>query len=478
MLFHNGFLGMIGSIKRRRLALLALALVLATTTHGATASADPQPTPTLPVLPKFRPAAQPPAPLPRDPRYRIFFNKQSGVSNTNLLVKNLPPNAVSPNAFFSGFISETWPGQSALFNGFGVSCTGTCQPETWTWSVTAPSPFLAGASWSFTPPTTQNNGLTALTVQTNNPLTPLGIFSVYVEAIGQPGNIHPSNGPTYSILDMTPPGKIKIEKADIKTDTIQIVLSPAIYSGLFVVNENYTDSTGSHTWQLANGTATGGTHTLHFKLKDIPVGQYSRLDVSWAPNGVPLTQPQTTRFYVLGLYEQTQYAFPYESTCSGSPTSVNLWNQSTCAKTLGSYLSVFNTQVVLNGTGVPSEGGYCHGDAHSCGQPSYDGINFLEPYDGSGACPGIKPTGSTVAISQSSALLTLNCTNPDQVLIVGLGSGAGTVKKVLDYCGSACDSWPPPTVGHIDNFITGSFPNCDIGTVPTLPNFKTIRVNR
>lgn len=83
-----------------------------------------------------------------------------------------------------------------------------------------------------------------------------------------------------------------------------------------------------------------------------------------------------------------------------------------------------------------------------------------------GGCGSSYPVdNSTVAYNTSDA--NLGC--GDQVLIVGLGGGTGTVKEVTDKC-------PICSTSQLDNYTTQAA--CTIGSFTDLGNFETIRVNR
>jgi hypothetical protein len=102
-----------------------------------------------------------------------------------------------------------------------------------------------------------------------------------------------------------------------------------------------------------------------------------------------------------------------------------------------------------------------------CTPPSGSDNNYFREVSSiAPGCGASYPLGNTtVAYSKSNA----NITCGDQLLIVGLGSGVGTVKEATDYCG-VCSA------AQLDNYNTGAA--CSASAFANLGNLPTIRINR
>ncbi len=157
----------------------------------------------------------------------------------------------------------------------------------------------------------------------------------------------------------------------------------------------------------------------------------------------------------MGTYHQTQYNTPAESSCTGGPQDITVWDNS-CHGTNTTVISGFDFRVTNPAGGT--------GSGHS--------INWGDVYQeftcsgGSGVLRGHQTiTGTlgslndaTVAACSSSELYAAGT----QVYIVGEG-----VKTVTDRCPACCND-----VTHLDNYTT----NTQCSNVPSLPDALTIRL--
>ncbi|MGH9451735.1 MAG: hypothetical protein ACRD11_14555, partial [Terriglobia bacterium] len=229
-----------------------------------------------------------------------------------------------------------------------------------------------------------------------------------------------------------------------------------------------TVSTLTVTWNgpsgnndIASASEGPGTYTFNPALKGLVAGQYSGVTATW--DGATATY--TDKFYVLGSYSQSQYNTPSESTCTGgSGTAYLTTGPPSCPWSVVSLITGFISQAWENGSGATEHYGLIQEYLAACSPPSGASDNdFREVSSIQPAC-GSYVSGTTVAWP-SSMNTHLACA--DQILIVGLGSGTGTVKEVTDKC-------PVCAATQLDNYTTSSA----CSGIAGLGTFPTIRINR
>ena len=208
-------------------------------------------------------------------------------------------------------------------------------------------------------------------------------------------------------------------------------------------------------------------------------GAYGTVRVAWG--GVAAQNTPTVKFYVLGRYRHSQYNTPVEAMCSGAPATAyrqdlgpkvcNNWS----AATPISVKLDFRQKVLLNGHGYSIDDGILR--ASLC---DADNLSDYWTY-GDHVFPDAVNMGAYGPVSESTVARYVskygedkNLAKNDKVLIVGMGSGLGTIKTVTDTC-PACGDKGSDYVGHLDNWTSQEF--CDKRIVD-LGKYLTIRVNR
>jgi hypothetical protein len=215
-----------------------------------------------------------------------------------------------------------------------------------------------------------------------------------------------------------------------------------------------------------NNAETDGTYTLDFDLPNLPSGQYTTVTASWAVTSPAPTGSRTDNFYVLGSFLQSQYNTPAESQCAvGNGPGFVTPGPSACSWTPVNMRSQFISQTWINGSGNSDVAQYgLLQEYTTCPPPSGGNQNYFQQV--SSIAPGCsgQSLGNTTVAWPKSKNNNLSC--GDQVLLVGLGSGAGTVKTVTDNC-------PGCSATQLDNYNTSNA--CSL---LGLGNYQTIRVNR
>jgi hypothetical protein len=254
-------------------------------------------------------------------------------------------------------------------------------------------------------------------------------------------------------------GTVQVTSADIVSDQIVVTLSS---NGAGNATLTVKAVGGSVNWQVFSGTKTDGTYTFSFNPPNMPVGQYTTVTASWAVTSPPPGGSKSANFYVLGMYRHSQYNTPTESSCVGNPANAQWDNPpASCVYTLIQFRSDFIPQAWLNGSGITISNGPIQ---LPWGCPTPFPTNSFKPVSQiTGSCGTV--SNNTVAAGAGAPV-----TCGDQILILGLGAGGGTLKTVTDNC--------PRCVGHaqLDNYTTQ--PACIAGSISDLGNFNTIRVNR
>lgn len=257
---------------------------------------------------------------------------------------------------------------------------------------------------------------------------------------------------------------IKVTKADIRTNAIDVSLSPATDSGQFVLT-----LVGDTNTVLFQGTLAGGTHSFNFgpaqgALSGLPEGQFTQVRADWTVNGATRTGSATVAFRVLGEYRHSQYNIPNEASCLGA--SVGAWiTDAQCNFTATTLRASFIAQANLNGSGTSIQFGgirveqFCL--AAKFNPPQLAPGRSFRLGASTGTC-SIGLNNQTVARNRNHPFLNCN----DEVLIVGLGA-PGTIKTVTDEC-PACPE------RQLDNFTTASA--CTPGQILDLGRFTTIRL--
>lgn len=261
--------------------------------------------------------------------------------------------------------------------------------------------------------------------------------------------------------------QVQITTVNLTSDQVSITLNgPSGTTGTLQVVWNGPSGNSD----IANTNEGLGSFTFNPPLSNLVTGQYTGVIASW--NGV--SDVYNTSFYALGNWRHSQYNTPNEAGCVQAGAGAYLVNSTTCAYQSGTLKSDFISQSWLNGSGITigayygysteQNAAYCV--AHNYLPSDANGKSFaFVPQFTPGCGSGYSLNNSTVAYNTSDA--NVGC--GDQVLIVGLNGGAGTVKTVTDYC-------PACSASQLDNYTTQAA--CAIGSFSDLGNFETIRVNR
>ena len=233
-------------------------------------------------------------------------------------------------------------------------------------------------------------------------------------------------------------GKIQIPIADIRTDRIQVILSPASDSGQLVLT-----AVGDKTTTLFTGVKAGGTYIFSFNPTSLANGEYTQVRGVWTVKGVASNASKTVAFNVLGTYRHSQYNVPDENACPIASSLAYITNAS-CIFKKDQLRSLFISQANLNGSGHSIKFGDVRREAFCIKPEQHPPAGAVDhsfrPAPISPTC-GTRLDGTTVARNKAHPLLKCG----DEVLIVGLGSSPGTVKTVTDEC-------PACGFSQLDNF--------------------------
>ncbi len=263
---------------------------------------------------------------------------------------------------------------------------------------------------------------------------------------------------------LSPPGtavSVQVTSVNLSSDQVSVTLSgPSGASGQLVVTWNGPSGNAN----IASATEGPGTYTFNPNLNNLVSGQYTGVTGQWTVNGTPATGSYTTSFYVLGSYTQSQYNTPAESQCTGGtgPGFVTR-GPSACSWTGANMISSFISQAWLNGSGASNSYGLLQ-EYTTCSAPSGGSSNYFQEVSTISPVCSAGSLGSTTVAWPKSKNSNLQCM--DQVLIVGLGTGAGTVKTVTDNC-------PGCVSAQLDNYSTSNA--CSLTGLGT---YSTIRTNR
>jgi len=255
---------------------------------------------------------------------------------------------------------------------------------------------------------------------------------------------------------------VQVTTVDLPTDRVIVSLQNSTGgTGTLVVTWNGPSGNAA----IANTTEGPGTYTFNPPLGTLVTGQYTGVTAQW----LGVTNTLNTSFDVLGSYLHTQYNTPAESQCSGASSGAYLTpGPSACAWNNVNLVQQFITQAWINGSGITNNYGACQEYLAGCSAPPGGNQNYFREV--TSVTPGCSSpnnflSSTSIAIDVFSSNHPLKC--GDQVLIVGLGSGVGTVKTATDSC-PACNG-----AAHVDDYSTSNA--CSLGT---LGNFQTIRINR
>ncbi len=260
-------------------------------------------------------------------------------------------------------------------------------------------------------------------------------------------------------------GNVVITSVDLPSDQVSVTLSTgsATASGTLTVTWNGPSGNAD----IADQTEGPGGYTFNPSLGGLVTGQYSGVSATWRVDDVNDSTSYSDSFNVLGTYLNTQYNTPAESQCTGSSATAYLTTGPTaCPWSTVSLISAFIGQAWENGSGATNNYGLIQEYLAGCSAPPGGNMNYfrevslIQP-----ACAGGSLSNTTVAINASNA--SLQC--GDQVLIVGLGSGLGTVKEVTDHGGGL-------SLTQLDNYNTSGA--CSTTALPSFGNLQTIRINR
>ena len=255
---------------------------------------------------------------------------------------------------------------------------------------------------------------------------------------------------------------VAVTSVNLSSDQVSVTLSgPSGASGQLVVTWNGPSGSAN----IASATEGPGTYTFNPSLSGLASGQYTGVNAQWTVNGTAATGSYSTSFYVLGTYAQSQYNTPAESQCPvGNGPAFITAVPNNCYWNAVSMRSKFISQTWLNGSGNSDVSGYgLLQEYTTCSAPSGANQNYFQEVSSITPACGGSLSNSTVAWPSSNNN-NLGC--GDQVLIVGLGSGTGTVKTVNDKC-------PGCVAADLDNYNTSNA--CSL---TGLGSFQTIRLNR
>ena len=256
--------------------------------------------------------------------------------------------------------------------------------------------------------------------------------------------------------------QVQVTRVDLAGDEIDVSLQGASgTSGTLVVTWNGPSGNSD----IVNTSKAVGSYTFNPALGTLVAGQYTGVTAQWLGANATFSN----NFDVLGTYLHTQYNSPAESQCSGGSATAYLTSgPSACAWNSVSLVQQFITQAWINGSGITNNYGPCQEYLAGCSPPTGGNQNYFREVGtitpGCGS-PNNFLSATSVAVDVFSSNHPLKC--GDQVLIVGLGTGVGTVKTATDSC-PACNG-----AAHIDDYNTSNA--CSLGT---LGNFQTIRINR
>lgn len=251
---------------------------------------------------------------------------------------------------------------------------------------------------------------------------------------------------------------VEVTAADITMDRIEVVLSPNSDTGQLVLT-----LIGDRNQVLFNGQRAGGTHVFQFNPANLRDGQYTQVEAVWTVNGTPTRGTRDVAFRVLGNFRHSQYNVPDESTCGGNPSRAFI-TDAACTFTQTTLLHRFIQQVNLNGSGHSINHGDIAREFFCVNQPNAppgSGQRSFRQQTIAPTCAGQGLSNTTVARRPNHPFLDCG----DQVLIVGLGGGVGTIKTVTDLC-------PGCPNNQLDNFTT----NTACSGIPDLGRFVTIRL--
>lgn len=381
------------------------------------------------------------------------------LANVMMKFVGVQPNSVPA---FPGAYSSTHAGGTATFPPIAIVCQGGGCSNSWQLSLVgglapdmvpnfSPNPVMLGAPFVVSVASTVYD--------------PVTTYWVSVHSQDSNGN-SPANDPLIVGLLIKQPGSVTIKSADISHDNIQVVLEPSGTNGPLTITAHGKDPNNVTINQVIYSGSVNSNRVFHtsFHPTTLPIGVYSSLTATWKfQGGAKYQATASLSFDVLGLYHDTQYNVPAQSTCTGSPVAVTLWTTpgGTCTSTGGSYKSEFATQVYNNGTGIVSPGLYCNLEFECMLPGTPNPTNFRQPGSARSASCGTGLTNSTVAVAG-------NPSHSDNVLKCGDGimeftqnappGTPGIEKTVTDTCPSCSDpnTWSPPEVGHMDNFTTSN----------------------
>jgi hypothetical protein len=187
-----------------------------------------------------------------------------------------------------------------------------------------------------------------------------------------------------------------------------------------------------------------------------PPADYTTIKATWTVNGTNYSATYSYHIKVLGTYQQTQYNTPAESSCSGGPQEITVWNNS-CKGTDTTVISGFDFRVTNPSGGTGSGHSINWGDVYeefSCSVGSGDLRGFQTITGTLGSL-----NNSTVAACPTSSIYS----SGTKLYIQGEG-----VKTVTDRCPVCCSNGG----AHVDNYTSDT--RCS--GVPSLPNALTVQL--
>ncbi len=272
----------------------------------------------------------------------------------------------------------------------------------------------------------------------------------------------------------SPLPRLTLVTSDIEHDQIGIQL---VGNGEGPVEITLEGDSSSRSW--SPGSRGEGAWTFSFSPTELAEGQYTRLTVKWNVPSDYASLLETgvgVSFRVLGWVHHTQYNTPYESACSPGFGLGFFETKLRACDFAGAFVMrpMFVSKAYTNGTGVSDVDEHpqygllkaetrCQGWTDAFYKTSF-------PITGAANQP---IDNLSVAVNDIAQYLKFS--SRDRILIVGLGSTVGTVKRVLDRCGDGCLDDPDH---HIDNY--NPTPACTkVGDLPGGTNdgwFFTIRL--
>ncbi|MEJ2080311.1 MAG: IPT/TIG domain-containing protein [Acidobacteriota bacterium] len=301
-------------------------------------------------------------------------------------------------------------------------------------------------------------GVTA-SVQSHSSTTINATFSIasYAEAGSHTVRVTAGGKPSNMVSFLVRVPNVAVTKADIRTDEIEVLLSPSD-EGSHALTVTLVGNSGDVS--LYSGEKGGGTYTFSFNRPNLPVGQYTSVRAEWATGSPPTLNGRDSAFYVLGTYRHSRYNTPHESSCVGTREPAFITDSQTCTAQSAQLKSDFISQAWLNGSGIADNFGPIQDEGWCDIPPGGSQRTFRDVSQIAAYCGQIN--NYTVAVNANNQ--NLRC--GDEVLIL---ASTPVIKSVTDRC-------PGCAIAQLDNYTTQAA--CQPRSIGDFGTFRTIRVNR